>query len=306
MHKIIAFYKFCKIQDLEKLQASLKKDFKKLGIFGTIIIGKEGINGTISGTGINLDKAIRLLKSHSEIVNLDKKISFSKKPPFIRLKIKIKDEIVTMGIEGVSPIKQSGSYIDSDQWNALIESNNTILIDTRNNYEYAIGTFKKSINPETSNFKEFPKWLKNQKFSENDKKHKTIAMFCTGGIRCEKASAFMKNEGFKNVYQLKGGILKYLENTDTKDSLWQGECFVFDDRVSVKHDLTEGKYDLCHGCRMPITQEDKLSSYYVKGVSCPNCVNLKTPLQLQRYKTRQKQINIAKTRNSHHLGPKIS
>ena len=306
MHKIITLYKFHKIQEPLKLQAALKKEFKNLDILGTIIVGNEGINGTVSGTSINLDRAIECLKLHSKILNLDLKESFSKKSPFLRLKIKIKDEIVTMGKKNINPSTQSGEYINHKRWNALIEDKNTLLIDTRNSYEYAIGTFKNSINPKTANFKEFPEWVKKQKFSETDKKQKKVAMFCTGGIRCEKASAFMKNEGFEKVYHLKGGILKYLEETETQNSLWQGECFVFDDRVSVKHDLSEGSYDLCHGCRMPITEKDKLSSHYVKGVSCSNCVNEKTSSQIQRYKTRQKQINLAKAKNKNHLGPKAS
>ena len=306
MHKIITLYKFHKIQEPLKLQAALKKEFKNLDILGTIIVGNEGINGTVSGTSINLDRAIERLKLHSKILNLDLKESFSKKSPFLRLKIKIKDEIVTMGKKNINPSTQSGEYINHKRWNALIEDKNTLLIDTRNSYEYAIGTFKNSINPKTANFKEFPEWVKEQKFSDTDKKQKKVAMFCTGGIRCEKASAFMKNEGFEKVYHLKGGILKYLEETETRNSLWQGECFVFDDRVSVQHDLSEGSYDLCHGCRMPITEQDKLSSHYVKGVSCSNCVNEKTSSQIKRYKTRQKQINLAKAKNKNHLGPKAS
>ena len=306
MHKIITLYKFHKIQEPLKLQAALKKELKNLDILGTIIVGNEGINGTVSGTSINLDRAIERLKLHSKILDLDLKESFSKKSPFLRLKIKIKDEIVTMGKKNINPLTQAGEYINHKGWNALIEDKNTLLIDTRNSYEYAIGTFKNSINPKTANFKEFPEWVNKQQFSETDKKQKKVAMFCTGGIRCEKASAFMKNEGFEKVYHLKGGILKYLEETETQNSLWQGECFVFDDRVSVKHDLSEGSYDLCHGCRMPITEEDKLSSHYVKGVSCSNCVNEKTSSQIQRYKTRQKQINLAKAKNKNHLGPKAS
>ena len=306
MHKIITLYKFHKIQEPLKLQAVLKKELKNLDILGTIIVGNEGINGTVSGTSINLDRAIERLKLHSKILDLDLKESFSKKSPFLRLKIKIKDEIVTMGKKNINPSTQSGEYINHKRWNALIEDKNTLLIDTRNSYEYAIGTFKNSINPKTANFKEFPEWVNKQQFSETDKKQKKVAMFCTGGIRCEKASAFMKNEGFEKVYHLKGGILKYLEETETQNSLWQGECFVFDDRVSVKHDLSEGSYDLCHGCRMPITEQDKLSSHYVKGVSCSNCVNEKTSSQIQRYKTRQKQINLAKAKNKNHLGPKAS
>ena len=284
----------------------LKKELKNLQILGTIIIGHEGINGTVSGSETNINKALKFLRSDSRFSDLDIKTSFSNKAPFLRLKVKIKKEIVTMGIDNIKPTTQAGKYLSHDQWNSLLNDEDTILIDTRNDYEYSIGTFKNSINPKTSNFKEFPKWVKKQKFTQEVKKSKNIAMFCTGGIRCEKASSYMKNEGFKNVYHLKGGILKYLENTDIENSLWQGECFVFDDRVSVKQDLAQGDYDLCHGCRMPITEQEKLSNNYVKGVSCSHCVTIKSSEQVQRYKSRQKQINLAKAKNKSHLGPKTT
>ena len=306
MHKIIALYQFCEITNPKKLQIILKKELKNLQILGTIIIGHEGINGTVSGSETNINKALKFLKSDSRFSDLDIKYSFSNKAPFLRLKVKIKKEIVTMGIDDIKPTTQAGKYVSYDQWDSLLNDEDTVLIDTRNDYEYSIGTFKNSINPKTSNFKEFPNWVKKQKFTEEVKKSKNIAMFCTGGIRCEKASSYMKNEGFKNVYHLKGGILKYLENTDIKNSLWQGECFVFDDRVSVKHDLSQGDYDLCHGCRMPITEQEKLSNNYVKGVSCSHCVTVKSSEQVQRYKSRQKQINLAKAKNKSHLGPKTT
>jgi len=284
----------------------LKKELKNLQILGTIIIGHEGINGTVSGSETNINKALKFLRSDSRFSDLDIKASFSRKAPFLRLKVKIKNEIVTMGINNIKPTIHAGKYVNYDQWNTLLNDEDTILIDTRNDYEYSIGTFKNSINPKTSNFKEFPKWVKKQKFTQEVKKTKNIAMFCTGGIRCEKATSYMKNEGFKNVYHLKGGILKYLENTDIENSLWQGECFVFDDRVSVKQDLSQGDYDLCHGCRMPITEQEKLSNNYVKGVSCSHCVTIKSSEQVQRYKSRQKQINLAKAKNKSHLGPKTT
>ena len=306
MHKIIALYRFCEIANPKNLQKTLKKELKNLKILGTIIIGSEGINGTVSGSKTNLNKAIKFLRSDSRFSDLDIKASFSRKAPFLRLKVKIKNEIVTMGINNIKPTIHAGKYVNYDQWNTLLNDEDTILIDTRNDYEYSIGTFKNSINPETSNFREFPKWVKKQKFTEEIKNHKKIAMFCTGGIRCEKASSFMKKEGFKNVYHLKGGILKYLENTNLKNSLWQGECFVFDDRVSVKHDLSEGAYDLCHGCRTPITEQEKLSKDYVRGVSCSHCISKKSSVQVQRYKSRQKQINLAKAKNKSHLGPKTT
>ena len=304
MHKIVALYKFCKISKPSYFQKVIKAELSALHILGTIIIGEEGINGTISGTESSLNKALSFLKSNNVFHDLDVKESISAKKPFLRLKIKIKEEIVSMGLKKIDPTTQAGKYIDPEEWNSLINDKNTILIDTRNNYECLIGSFKNAINPKTNNFKEFPDWVDKQNFNEADKKSKKFAMFCTGGIRCEKASSYMKNQGFKNVFHLKGGILKYLENIDINDSKWNGECFVFDDRVSVKHDLSEGKYDLCHGCRTPITEQDKLSSNYVKGVSCHHCVNEKTKDQVNRYKSRQKQINLAKTKNEQHLGPK--
>ena len=304
MHKIVALYKFCKISKPSYFQKVIKAELSALHILGTIIIGKEGINGTISGTESSLSKALSFLQSNNIFQNLDLKESMSAKKPFLRLKVKIKEEIVSMGLKKIDPTTQAGKYIDPEEWNNLINDKNTILIDTRNNYECLIGSFKNAINPKTNNFKEFPDWVDRQNFNEADKKLKKFAMFCTGGIRCEKASSYMKNQGFKNVFHLKGGILKYLENIDINDSRWKGECFVFDDRVSVKHDLSEGAYDLCHGCRTPITEQDKLSSNYVKGVSCHHCINEKTTDQVNRYKSRLKQINLAKTKNEHHLGPK--
>lgn len=306
MHKIVAMYKFCKITDTNKFQRLIKSQLSELQILGTIILGNEGLNGTISGSPKSLKKAITFLRSLENFEDLDMKESTSMKKPFLRLKIRIKEEIVSMGLKNIDPIKQAGTYVKPEEWNKLLEESNTILIDTRNNYEYSIGSFNKSINPNTKNFKQFPDWVNKQKFSEIDKQTKKIAMYCTGGIRCEKASSYMKNQGFENVYHLKGGILKYLEEIDTKQSKWEGECFVFDDRVSVKHDLSEGNYDLCHGCRNPITNKDKLSDNYIKGVCCNKCINEKTSDQINRYKSRQKQINLSKIKNESHLGPKTS
>jgi UPF0176 protein len=306
MHKIVTLYKFCKITDTSKFQKLIKSELSELQILGTIILGTEGLNGTISGSPASLNKAITFLQSLVSLENLDIKESTSMKKPFLRLKVKVKEEIVSMGLKNIDPTNQAGTYIKPQEWNKLLEESNTILIDTRNNYECSIGSFNNAINPNTKNFKQFPEWVNKQKFSETDKQTKKIAMFCTGGIRCEKASSYMKNQGFENVFHLKGGILKYLEETDIKQSKWEGECFVFDDRVSVKHDLSEGSYDLCHGCRNPITNEDKLSDNYIKGVCCSKCINEKTSDQINRYKSRQKQINISKTKNQNHLGPKSS
>ena len=304
MFKVAALYKFAQVVKPVDTQKKIKAKLKKLNIYGTILVGNEGLNGTISGKENDLTNALGFIKKIPGFSDLDIKHSTSETKPFMRLKVKLKEEIVTIGDKSIDPVNQAGKYVESSEWNELIKDPNTVLIDTRNNYEYSIGTFKDSINPETETFREFPQWVKKQKFSKQDKKNKNIAMFCTGGIRCEKASSFMKLDGFDNVYHLKGGILKYLEETPSNESLWQGECFVFDDRVSVQHDLSEGTYDMCHGCRMPITENDKKSKKYVRGVSCPNCFNKKTPKQVERYKNRQKQIDLAKSKNRKHIGPK--
>ena len=305
MFKVAALYKFSEIDNPLEVQISLKKILKKLSICGTILVGREGINGTIAAKDEkNLNNALIYLKNLKGFKDLDIKFSDSKKNPFIRLKIKLKQEIVTIGDKSIDPTKSVGEYVNPEDWNSLIEEENIILIDTRNDYEYSIGSFKDSINPKTQKFRDFPKWLKEQDFTHEDKNNKKVAMFCTGGIRCEKASSLMKNEGFKKVYHLKGGILKYFESVSKEKSLWDGECFVFDDRVSVKHDLSVGDYDMCHGCREPITETDKTSQKYIQGVSCSNCYDKTTKEQKSRYMSRQKQIDLAKQRNQQHIGPK--
>lgn len=304
MFKIAALYKFAEVGNPEKAQIEIRSNLKVLSIHGTILVGQEGINGTISGSKDNIDKAIAYIRQLKNFNDTDIKFSEARINPFARLKIKLKEEIVTIGDKTVKPQEVTGNYINPKDWNDLIDDNDTILIDTRNDYECAIGTFKNAINPKTVRFRDFPKWVKTQNFSKEDKKNKKIAMFCTGGIRCEKASSFMMNDGFKDVNHLKGGVLKYFEDVPEKKSLWLGECFVFDDRVSVRHDLKVGSYDMCHGCRMPITDADKKSNNYIKGVACPKCFAQKTEKQKSRYMSRKKQIDLAKTRNKKHLGPK--
>ena len=305
MNEIVALYKFSQIEKPISIQKFLQQGLKELNIYGTILVGQEGINGTIASDNQgNLKSAISIIKSIKGFKDVDLKFSKSIKNPFVRLKVKLKKEIVTIGDDSINPNDVVGEYINPQEWNDLIKDDETILIDTRNNYEYSIGTFKNSINPKTSKFREFPKWLSKQEFSDYDKKNKKIAMFCTGGIRCEKASSLMKAYGFQYVYHLKGGILKYFESMPEEQSMCEGECFVFDDRVSVKHDLSEGGYDMCHGCRMPITEEDKSSKHYIRGVACPNCFDKTTEEQKSRYMSRQKQVDLAKKRNQKHIGPK--
>ena len=304
MFSVAALYKFSSINDPESLHNEIRIRLKSLSISGTILVGEEGINGTISGTNSNIKKAIAFIQSIKGFASLDIKYSESPKNPFIRLKIKLKKEIVTIGDRSINPNKIVGDYVDPKNWNSLIDDKDTILIDTRNDYEYSIGTFKNAINPKTVKFREFPKWVKNQNFTEDDKKNKKVAMFCTGGIRCEKASSLMMKDGFENVHHLKGGILNYFQSVKNEDSLWEGECFVFDDRVSVNQDLTVGTYDMCHGCRMPITEDDKKLKEFIKGVACPKCFNTTTKDQKARYMSRQKQVDLAKARNQKHIGPK--
>ena len=304
MFSVAALYKFSSINDPESLHNEIRIRLKSLSISGTILVGEEGINGTISGTNSNIKKAIAFIQSIKGFASLDIKYSESPQNPFIRLKIKLKKEIVTIGDRSINPNKIVGDYVDPKNWNSLIDDKDTILIDTRNDYEYSIGTFKNAINPNTVKFREFPKWVKDQNFTEDDKKNKKVAMFCTGGIRCEKASSLMMKDGFENVHHLKGGILNYFQSVKNEDSLWEGECFVFDDRVSVNQDLTVGTYDMCHGCRMPITEDDKKLKEYIKGVACPKCFNTTTEDQKARYMSRQKQVDLAKARNQKHIGPK--
>ena len=305
MYHVCTFYKFNNLKNSNTLQAEIRKLFREFQITGTVLLGHEGINGTVSSTSKqNLNKAINYICNIEGFKNINKKYSFTKLKPFARLKVKLKKEIVTIGDKSINPNLVVGEYVQPSEWNELIKSKDVLLIDTRNNYEYSIGSFKNSINPNTKKFSEFPEWIKSQNFSEIDKENKKIAMFCTGGIRCEKASSLMKKQGFKKVFHLRGGILKYFESISKKDSLWNGECFVFDDRVSLTHDLSEGTYDMCHGCRMPITDSDKESKKYIRGVSCPHCFDKTTKNQKRRYLSRQKQIDLAKKYNKVHIGPK--
>ena len=304
MYLVAALYKFSSISKPKELQDEIRSQLKELSIYGTILVGEEGLNGTIAGTHKKINEAVKYIKSIQGFSNVDIKFSQSQENPFVRLKVKLKKEIVTIGDESINPNHKVGDYIDPQDWNELISDKNTILIDTRNNYECSIGTFKNAINPNTVKFREFPEWIENQNFSDDEKDKKNFAMFCTGGIRCEKASSFMKERGFKNVNHLKGGILNYFDKIDASISLWEGECFVFDDRVSVKHDLSVGTYDMCHGCRMPITEKDKKNNKYIRGVACPACFDNTSEEQKNRYMSRQKQVDLAKERNQKHIGPK--
>mgnify|MGYP001394157662 FL=1 len=301
LFKVAAFYSFIDLSDLLELKSEFTEFLKKQDIRGTMLIASEGINGTLAGKESSINEFKNFLKSKNLYEAKNFKTSHCEYDPFPRLKIKLKDEIVTIGNKLVDPKKIVGEYIPPEDWNQLIADEEVMVLDTRNTYEHSIGSFKNAIQPETTNFREFPAWLDQVEASGLDK-NKKVAMFCTGGIRCEKASSLMRSKGFENIYQLQGGILNYLEKINEEDSLWKGECFVFDDRVAINHKLKVGSYDMCHGCRMPITESDKNSEHYERGISCPNCFNMKTPDQKKRYAERQKQVDLAKLRNEKHIG----
>ncbi len=289
--------------DISFLREELYQKLKGLKIKGTILLASEGINGTIAGEKSAVEGFFNQLQSSSENLKIIPKYSYINFNPFPRLKVKLKKEIVSLGKKDINPIQDCGEYVDPKDWNSFISQDDVMLIDTRNDYEYSIGNFPGSINPQTNTFRELPDFL-NKLLDQDTSKETKVAMYCTGGIRCEKSTALFKQAGFKNVFHLKGGILGYLSNVSAKESLWQGECFVFDDRVSVNHSLEKGSYDMCHGCRNPITDEDKSSIHYVRGVSCPSCFDKKTSEQKKRYADRQKQVDLAKAKNGTHIGPK--
>jgi len=294
MYFISGFYKFKEISDTKKNKKIMQAYFINKDIRGTIIISKEGINGTISAKKKNLDLAIKKIKKTFRFSNFDSiNSSMCNYQSFHRGKVKIKKEVVPMGI--IISKRKSKNYVDPSKWNKLINDKNTFLLDVRKPFEYEVGTFKRSTNPNVDNFREFPNYLKNLE------KDKTIAMFCTGGIRCEKASIFLEKKGFKNVFQLKGGIINYLKKVKKEESLWKGECYVFDNRVSIKHGLIPGTFTMCSGCRKPISLKDKKSKKYEEGVSCPNCHDHLKPSQKERFRMRQKQIILAKKLGKKHI-----
>ena len=298
---VAALYHFTSLLDYKNLKSPLSDMCELLEIKGTILLASEGINGTVAGTDIAIIQLIEYLRKDKRLKNLEYKLSKSREMPFYRMKVRLKKEIVTMGVAGVDPNRVVGTYVEPKNWNNLINDPDVILIDTRNDYEVEIGSFKGAINPDTSNFREFPAWVQDNREKLENKK---IAMFCTGGIRCEKASSYMKENGFNDVYHLKGGILKYLETQPQKGSLWKGDCFVFDQRVAVKHALKESDYDQCFACRYPITIEDKKSPKYTKGISCPKCHDSLTKEKQESFAERQKQINLSKLRGETHIGQK--
>lgn len=300
-YHVAALYKFTSLPDFAALRDPLQKMCELLNISGTILLAQEGINGTVAGTDDSISRLLAFLRADPRLSDLDAKFSSASGQPFLRMKVRLKREIVTMGVEGIDPNETVGTYVDPSEWNALISDPNTILIDTRNDYEVEIGTFRGAINPETESFREFPAWVEANRGQLNKPK---VAMFCTGGIRCEKASSFMKQNGFNDVYHLKGGILKYLETQPEDESLWDGDCFVFDQRVAVGHGLSETEYDQCFACRRPLLPEDKVRPEYQLGVSCHRCHDQMTEEQKAGFAERQKQILLAKERGEVHVGRK--
>ena len=298
-----AMYHFADLPHYEKLREPLLEFCVSHEIRGTLLLAYEGINGTVAGSEKSILELLNYLKNDAifegKFKDLGHKESWSDKHPFYRMKVKLKKEIVTLGVPGISPTKAVGHYIKPKDWNAIISDPEVVLIDTRNDYEYAIGSFKNAINPKTNTFREFPEYVKSH---FDPKKHKKIAMFCTGGIRCEKASSYMMNEGFDEVYHLEGGILKYLEEVTPEESLWQGECFVFDQRVAIKHGLEVGEFDQCYACRYPLSKVDIISDKYTPGISCPHCYNTHTPEKLKSLTERQRQVILAKAKGLNHIG----
>lgn len=296
---VAALYHFTPLPDFAALQEPLQKICDDQGVKGTLLLADEGINGTIAGSDRGIANVLAHLRSLSCFADLEHKESRARTMPFNRMKVRLKKEIVTMGVDNIDPLDSVGTYIEPRDWNSLIADPDTIVIDTRNDYETAIGQFEGAVDPKTKSFREFPDWVRNTPHLSDKPK---IAMYCTGGIRCEKATAFMKAEGYKDVFHLKGGILKYLEEIPPEESLWEGACFVFDERVSVTHGLLEGEHLLCHACRYPLTTEETKSPLFEEGVSCPYCHAARSEADRARYRERQKQIALARKQGKSHLG----
>lgn len=300
---VAALYRFARFEDCASLRAPLEDLCLENGIRGTLLLAPEGINGTIAGTQAGISKVLAAIRALPDCADVDVKLSTASSMPFHRMKVRLKREIVTMGVSDIDPRHIVGTYVEPEDWNELISDPDTLVIDTRNDYEVELGTFEGAINPKTPTFRDFPEWFRN----ERDKllgegKAPKVAMFCTGGIRCEKSTAFLKQEGVEEVYHLKGGILKYLETIPQEHSLWHGDCFVFDQRVAVGHGLVESDHTLCHACRRPLTAEDRAAPHYEAGVSCPTCYPERTDEQRESYRERQRQEALAAERGQAHVG----
>ena len=297
--QVAALYRFVRLEEYENLRGPLLAFCEARGIRGTLLLAEEGINGTIAGTAQAISEVLAYLKKDDRLADLECKFSYNTDRPFLRMKVKLKKEIVTMGRPGIDPNQCVGRYASPEQWNTLVDDPECLVIDTRNDYEVEIGTFRGAVNPYTTSFREFPEWVEK---NLDPSKHKKVAMFCTGGIRCEKSTSLLVSMGFEDVWHLQGGILNYLEKTPVEQTRWDGECFVFDSRVSVDHDLEKGSYDQCYACRFPIDDAQKASDLYVPGVSCPRCHDAHSDQQKERFTERQKQIALAKARGEAHIG----
>jgi UPF0176 protein len=296
---VCALYKFATLEDYESMRQPLHDVMEANGVRGTLLLAREGVNGTVAGSRQGIDAVLAWLRSDSRLADLSHKESFNAEMPFYRTKVKLKKEIVTMGVEGIDPRQVVGTYVKPQDWNSLIADPDVVVIDTRNDYEVQIGTFERAVNPLTKTFREFPEFVQQ---NLDPAKHPKVAMFCTGGIRCEKSTAYLKEQGFDEVYHLEGGILKYLEEVPQESSLWRGECFVFDNRITVNHDLERGSFEQCHACRLPITEADMESEKYMAGVSCPHCFDALSDEQRSRYAQRELQVRLARERGEEHLG----
>ena len=301
---ISTFYKFLVLENYKELKIKFDKSLSKTNIKGTILLANEGINGTIAGSESDLKKFFLYIDKFSQFKDITPKFSSSNKNPFLRMKVRLKKEIVTIGIPEVSPSNLVGKYLNVEEWNEFLNESDSMIIDTRNDYEVSIGTFKNSINPKIKSFRNFPNWVQKNLIDKKVSKKSKIGMFCTGGIRCEKSTSYLKQLGFENVFHLDGGILKYLENVKSDENEWKGECFVFDYRVSLNDSLEKGEYDMCYACRMPLSKENKKNKHYLKGQSCEYCYDQTTIKQKKRFNEREKQIKLSKVKNLKHLGPK--
>jgi len=299
---VCALYKFVYLPQYREIQRPLQAQMVENEVKGTLLLAEEGVNGTISGSRSGIDAVLAWMETIQEFSGIAVKESLTNQLPFKRSKVKLKKEIVTMGVAGIDPKQSVGTYVTPQQWNELISDPDVLLVDTRNQYEVAVGTFANAVNPKTTNFREFPEYVSQHL---DPSVHKKVAMYCTGGIRCEKSTAYLKKQGFEEVYHLQGGILKYLEEIPEEVSLWQGECFVFDERVTVNHQLEKGSYDQCHACRLPLSEEDKLSEYYQQGISCSACYHKRSDEDRARYREREKQVQLAGTRGQIHIGESL-
>lgn len=303
---IAALYKFVALPDYQDLQQPLFDFCESQQVKGTLLLAQEGINGTIAGSSAGVAAVLAYLRSDPRLAQLEHKESWAETMPFYRMKVKLKREIVTMGVPDLQPDTMAGTYVPPEKWNALVDDPQVVVVDVRNDYEVSIGSFQGAVNPNTTSFSEFPQWVQEQSVEGGVLAGGAkVAMFCTGGIRCEKSTAYLRSQGFDQVYHLQGGILKYLETVPAEESRWDGECFVFDERVSVQHGLEPGSYALCRACRLPLSAEDKASEHYVEGVSCPHCHDQHTDEQKQRFMERQKQVELARARRQRHIGVRM-